>query len=216
MLAIPTDQVRVSPARECYSQATAKRAEMEDERQEEARVKAEQETLRRRYEEEHVAVAAEAKAAAVRAGLPLTRFQHLFDRIALPLKNVDGERLRAVSCFKFLLHDVHSRSKPPDVVSSLERIQLHWAQGGRPRPSPAVVGDGVQIFVKPPRRRASAAGDEVPAPDQAAATEPQRPLESDAEPAEAQSASDLQPPPPVLPRLCSRCSTGSHHSRATH
>ncbi len=43
----------------------AKRAAAEEERREEARLKTEQETLRRKYEEEHVAVAAEAKAATV-------------------------------------------------------------------------------------------------------------------------------------------------------
>ena len=47
-------------------QATAKRAAEEEERREETRLKTEQETLRKRYEEEHVAVAAEAKAVAVR------------------------------------------------------------------------------------------------------------------------------------------------------
>ena len=70
-LAAITERValRMNEPKVCL-QATAKRAAEDEERREEARLKAEQETLRRRYEEEHVAVAAEAKAATVRMITP--------------------------------------------------------------------------------------------------------------------------------------------------
>ena len=65
-------------------------------------------------------------------------------------------------------------------------MQLH-PQGGRPRVSPAVVGDGVKIFVKPPRRRASASGDEALHVEPPAAKEPLPQLESNTRPDEARS-----------------------------
>jgi len=68
-------------------------------------------------------------------------------------------------------------------------LELSRAQGGRPRPSPAVVGDGVQIFVKPPRRRASAAGDDAAPPDQPAAKAAKQPRGRDAELPDPQSVS---------------------------
>ena len=38
------------------------------------------------------------------------------------------------------------------------------AGGGNSKPAPAVVGDGVQIFLKPPRRRASITGMDLVSP----------------------------------------------------
>ena len=75
---------------------------------------------------------------------------------------------------------------------------ISQAQGGRPRPSPAVVGDGVQIFVKPPRRRASAAGDDAALPEQPPAKVGKQPKGRDTEPPDPQSKPRTSSQPLVL------------------
>ncbi len=71
-------------------------------------------------------------------------------------------------------------------------------QGGRPRVSPAVVGDGVQIFVKPPRRRASASGDDALHHEALAAKEPIPEPQSEVGSTGAHSALEASPGRQVL------------------